>query len=1011
MEQIFEEYLSSISKKYTHEETSEYGYRTDFEIFLNKIFENVKVQKFNKRIDHDAKTIDGNKPDFVLFNGEIPLLYIEAKDIGVSLDKIENSDQMRRYFGYANLVLTDYLEFRFYRNGIRYENPIKIAEYDKKNRTLYPIHSNYAHVAHTLTQFAKPFPDSIKSGEHLSKIMAGKAQRIRDNVKEYLKVDPEKNKDLIKVYDTMKKLLVHDMSPESFADMYAQTLVYGLFTARYNDKSTNDFTTQEARILIPKSNPLLMNFFDHILGPTFDKRLEYITTELCDVFAAADVKKLLEDYLEKKGAKDPVIHFYEDFLEEYDPELRKRMGAYYTPLPVVNFIVNSVDTILKNDFNLPNGLADTSKSTDGKHIVQVLDPATGTGTFISAVINLIYKRILDSGQKGRWTTYVYHDLLPRIHAFELMMTPYTIAHLKLSIAFKKTGFHYFINRLGIYLTNALEEGIQQDDLFSFGLAESIANESKAAMKIKKETPIMVVLGNPPYSVSSSNKGTWIQELIKVYKQGLNEKKINLDDDYIKFIRLAESYIEKNQTGIVAMITNNSFIDGITHRQMRKHLLETFDDIYILDLHGNSKKKEVSPDGTKDENVFNIMQGVSINIFVRKNKEKNSLGKVHHMDLYGTREKKFEYLESNSISKIKWSVLDYKEPYYFFVPKDFSLEQEYSGGFKMTELINEYNSGIQTKRDYLTIRYTKEEIVNTIKNFNNLQPEEIRTRYELPEDGRDWKIVWAQRDLQNKYLVQEILYRPFDIRYTAYTGNSKGFLAYPRHKTNKHIIEKKNTSLLVSRIIPENQNFDRILITKNIVDIHSASDQTYVFPLYLYSDDGTKIPNLNPEIISKIEEIVGKTTPEDIFDYIYAVLHSPTYREKYKEFLKIDFPRVPYPKDKESFKKLVKIGTELRELHLMESPKVNKYITTYPIDGTDTVEKVIYKDGNVYINDTQYFGNVPEVAWNFYVGGYQPAQKWLKDRKGRVLTNEDIEHYQKIIVVLKETEEIMKKINL
>ncbi|HPQ79722.1 MAG TPA: N-6 DNA methylase, partial [Candidatus Dojkabacteria bacterium] len=839
MEQIFEEYLTSISKKYAHEETSEYGYRTDFEILLNKIFDDVKVQKFNKRIDHDAKTIDGNKPDFVLFNGEIPLLYIEAKDIGVSLDKIENSDQMRRYFGYANLVLTDYLEFRFYRNGIRYEDPIKIAEYNKKSRTITPIPENYEHVKQTLVEFTQSYKEPIKSGSHLSKIMAGKAQRIRDNVKEYLKEGTE----IAKVYDMLKKLLVNDLSWNSFADMYAQTLVYGLFTARYNDETPDNFTRQEARDLIPQSNPLLRHFFDHIVGPDFDKRLEYIVNELCDVFSHADVKKILDDYYEKREGKDPLIHFYEDFLQEYDPELRKRMGAYYTPLPVVNFIVNSVDTILKKDFNLPKGLADGSKYPNGKHIVQVLDPATGTGTFISAVIDKIYESFKPgSGQEGRWPTYVYHDLLPRIHAFELMMTPYTIAHLRISLTLKERKFiHFNSGRLGIYLTNALEEGIKQEDLFSFGFAESITEESKEADKIKKNTPIMVVLGNPPYSVSSSNKGEWIQELIKVYKQDLNEKKINLDDDYIKFIRLAESYIEKNQTGIVAMITNNSFIDGITHRQMRKHLLETFDDIYILNLHGNSKKKEVSPDGTKDENVINIMQGVSINIFVRKNKEKKGLGKVHHRDLYGNREMKFQYLENNNIGKIKWDILDYKDPYYFFVPKDFSSEGVYSKGFELVKLCKVNGSGIQTGKDSF---------------FYDFDPDVLLNRQKSPDSNK----------------LTRATYRPFDQRFLYYDTKA---ISRPRAELMQNFFHHDNLALLVTRHISTN-NFRHVFLSNTLSDRDPLSlttqERSYIFPLYLYSDDGSKTPNFNNEIVSKIEEIVGKTTPGDILDYIYAVLH-------------------------------------------------------------------------------------------------------------------------------------------
>jgi len=606
---------------------------------------------------------------------------------------------------------------------------------------------------------------------------------------------------------------------------------------------------------------------------------------------------------------------------------------------------------------------------------------------------------------------VHNDLLPRLHGFELMMTPYTIAHLKLGMAFRKTGFKYFNQRLGIYLTNSLEEGITQEGMFTgFGFAESIAEESKEASVIKNKTPIMVVIGNPPYSISSSNKGEWIQNLIKDYKNGLGERKINLDDDYIKFIRFAEHFIEKNKTGIVAMITNNSFIDGITHRQMRKHLLETFDDIYILDLHGNSKKKEKALDGGKDENVFDIQQGVSINIFIRKTKDKKNLGTVYHSELFGKREIKFETLNDSDLDKIKWQKLDYSEPYYFFVPKDFGANEEYEKGFSINDIFTEYNSGIQTKRDDLAISFTKNEQEQKVKDVLNLEEGELKNKYNLPEDGRDWKMKWAKNDLTKSYIISNILYRPLDTRFTAYTPRSKGLIAYPREKINKYIVNKDNITLLTSRSIPANSNFDRVFITKDISDIHASSDQTYIFPLYLYIEDETKIPNLKKEIVLEIEKIIGKITPEDIMNYIYATLHSPNYREKYKEFLKIDFPRVPYPTNKKQFDSLVTLGRELREIHLLESSKVSQFITTYPIVGSGTVEKISYKDGKVYINTEQYFGNVPEIAWNFYIGGYQPAQKWLKDRKDHTLSNSDIEHYQKIIVALVETERIMKEIN-
>lgn len=1016
MQNIFENYIKSISSKFSHEETSEMGYRTDFEILLKGIFESINV----RRIDHDAKAKQGNKPDFVVLKHDVPILYIEAKDIGVSLDKVEKSEQMARYFGYANLILTDYVEFRFYRNGLPYESPIKIADYDIKHRKIVAVPENYDHAAKTLLDFTQTHKEPIHSGEHLSKIMGGKAQRIRDNVKQFLSNKSGKNTEIVRVHDTIKKLLVHDLSEESFADMYAQTLVYGLFVARYHDATPENFTRQEARDLVPASNPLLRHFFDHIVGPNFDKRLEYIVNELCLVFSHANVTELMKQYFKDDSwgktqeGPDPVIHFYEDFLKEYDPELRKKMGAFYTPLPVVRFIVRSVDYLLEKDFGLPSGLADTSKTATGLHRVQVLDPAVGTGTFISAVIRSIYERLLKDGQKGRWHTYVHNDLLPRLHGFELMMAPYTIAHLKLSMAFKETGFKYFNRRLGIYLTNSLEEGATKADLFTgFGFAESIADESKEASVIKNKTPIMVVIGNPPYSVSSSNKGEWITNLIKDYKTGLNERNIQpLSDDYIKFIRFAEHFIEKNKSGIVAMITNNSFLDGIIHRQMRKHLLETFDDIYILDIHGNSKKKEKTPDGGKDENVFHIQQGVAISLFVRRADDKKGLGTVHHAEIYGEREEKFRALTQSDLQNIKWKKLQYAEPNFFFTPKGFVAIEGYSLGFKIDELFVLNSTGIKTHRDDFVVDFDKDVLRGRINKFSDDKNSNaaIATEFNL-KDNRDWSLSSAREKVakeDNDDLFEFVLYRPFDIRWIYY---SSSVIDFDRRKVMKHML-KENISMLTCRQ-QSSFDFQHILVSRLANDICSVSMQTkestYIFPLYIYSEDGSRIPNLKKEIVNEIEKIVGKITPEDILDYIYAVLHSPSYREKYKEFLKIDFPRVPYPKDAKSFKKLVAFGTELRSLHLLESPKVNKFITTYPVSGSDTVEKIIYKDSCVYINKDQYFGNVPESAWNFYIGGYQPAQKWLKDRKGRTLTNADIEHYQKIIVALAETERIMKEI--
>ncbi|TSC91351.1 MAG: adenine-specific DNA methyltransferase [Parcubacteria group bacterium Licking1014_17] len=994
-------YVAALAEKYATGQAREHTYRSALEGLIADI--GVKARSLN-----EPKHSEFGAPDFVFTRGEIQLGYAETKDVDVDINKMERSEQLQRYIsGYTNFILTNYIEFRFYQNGQRYEEPIVIASI--QNGRIVGNSENYDTLANALINFLSGKPEPIKNGALLAKIMGGKARRIRDNVRHIFSSNIDDYGEIKRVYEIVKKLLVHDLTPDTFADMYAQTLVYGLFVARYYDESSEPFTRQKARELVPASNPLLRHFFDHIIGPDFDKRLGYIVNELCEVFSLTDVRALMEQYYKQKDlfgkiheGLDPVIHFYEDFLKEYDAELRKKMGAYYTPLLVVRFIVRSVDELLKKEFNLPQGLADTAKA-GAVHKVQILDPAVGTGTFLSETVQNIHDKF--SNQQGRWPAYVLHDLLPRIYGFELMMAPYVIAHLKIGMMLKETGFKYFNNaRLNVFLTNSLEESSVQPDLLSFGFAESIAEEAKEAAVIKNDRPIMVVLGNPPYSISSSNKGEWILNLIKDYKKGLGERKINLDDDYIKFIRFAEHFIEKNKTGIVAMITNNSFIDGITHRQMRKHLLETFDAVYILDLHGNARKKEAN-----DENVFSIQQGVSINIFVRKNADKKKLGTVYHSELFGKREEKFETLNASDIQKIKWQKLDYSEPYYFFVPKNFRAKSEYDEGFKIDELFLHYNSGIQTKRDDTVIQFSLDSIEKVADDFKKLTEKEVQDKYQLPEDGRDWKIKWAQDDLRKGYSVEQIQYRPFDVRYTIYTGNSKGFIAYPREKTNINIVKKENLSLLSSRTIPANQLFDRVFVTRSISDIHAASDQTYIFPFYTFTND-VRILNLKTEIVAEIEKIAGKVTPEDIFDYIYAVLHSPKYREKYKEFLKIDFPRVPYPKDKKQFQALVALGCELRGLHLLESPKVNQFITDYNIAGTNKIEKVEYKDGKAYINATQYFDNVPEIAWNFWIGGYQPAQKWLKDRKCRELIDEDLRHYQQMIVALVETDRIMREID-
>ncbi|MEI6820923.1 MAG: type ISP restriction/modification enzyme [Bacteroidota bacterium] len=1062
-----QDYIDKLNTRFKTGISREHSYRGDLQNLLENIATDVLVTNEPARIACGA-------PDYIITKKNIPIGYIEAKDIGAELNSKSHKEQFDRYrLSLNNLIITDYLTFQLFCDGVLV-NTISIGQI--QGNKIIGLPDNYSNFISFIKDFCSYTGQTIKSSKKLAEMMAGKARLLSDIIEKALNSDEEnqENSTLNDQLTAFKNILIHDIKPKEFADVYAQTIAYGMFAARLHDPTLDSFSRQEAAELIPKSNPFLRKLFGYIAGPDIDDRIKWVVDSLVEVFLACNVKDLLKDYGKATKMEDPIIHFYETFLSEYDAALRKARGVWYTPHPVVSFQVRAIDEILKTEFDLPQGIADSSKikikvDIQGKmieqevHRVQILDPTTGTGTYIAEVIKEIYKKF--EGQQGIWSSYVENHLLPRLIGFELLMASYAMAHLQIDLLLTETGFiPSKEQRLKIYLTNSLEES--HPDTGSL-FANWLSNEANEANRIKRSIPVMVVVGNPPYAVSSSNKGKWIQNLIADYKVDLHERKINLDDDYIKFIRLGQHLIDKNGSGILTFITNNSFIDGITHRQMRKHLLESFDKIYILDLHGNSRKKEVCSDGSTDQNVFDIMQGVSINIFIKTGKKKkNELGKVFHYELQGKREFKYDNLNNNNLKSFPWVNLKYTKPNYFFVPKDFDEIKRYEEGFSIDTLFEIYTSGMQTKRDKLCISFNLNEINDKFNYIRNNEIEDIRRKFDLKEDGRDWTIKDAKKDIEsNEGNIEDVLYRPFDIRKTYFSGKTKGFIAYPRREKMVNFINKNNYGLIVPRMCKGERGFEHGLISKKIIDI-AAGDAysgigTFFFPLYIYKEEKPKVisssvkeytlfsgykeydednlsvveepklvdrsfpyrPNLSQTILRGIEKSSGllfvlqvkKTSIDefgevDLLDYIYAVLHSPTYREKYKEFLKIDFPRVPYPKDNEIFWQLVKLGGELRQIHLLESPIVEKYITKYPIDGDNVVGKLKYQDNNVYINETQYFANVPEVAWSFYIGGYQPAQKWLKDRKERKLEFEDILHYQKIIVALSETDRIMKEID-
>ncbi len=1038
------EYLNNVILKFKTGKTTEHSFRGDLQDFVEKTVKNIQAINEPKRQKCGA-------PDYIVQQNNIPAGYIEAKDIDKNLDIVEKSDQLERYkASLENLILTNYLEFRFFINGEKTDT-ITIAEI--QNGKIKTFEKEYPKLINRLKVFCAYEGQTVKSPKQLANLMAQKAVMIRDVIIKSLENEPDNS--LSKQRDAFKQILLHDLNNHTFADMYAQTIAYGLFVARLNDKTLEDFSRQEARELVSKNNPFLRQLFDYISGANLDDSLIWIVDDLVKVFRAVDLNKLLQNYGKNTAMTDPFLHFYETFLENYDKVAKTKRGVYYTPLPVVKFIVRAVDDILKNEFNLKYGLAndtkikykkflykDNSKKGKGKEVfeevetykVQILDPATGTGTFLAETVRKIYEYFVH--QKGIWSQYVDKALIPRLNGFEIMMTPYVMCHLKLDLLLKDTEYITTnkTNRFNVYLTNALEKA----ETSQYPLFDWLSEEARQANSIKTEKPIMVVMGNPPYSGESAN-GSLFNDELKEYKKepdGTKLKEKNpkwINDDYVKFIRLAQNFIDKNDEGILAFINNHAFLDNPTFRGMRYNLLKSFDKIYILNLHGNSNKKECCDDGSKDENVFDIQQGVSINIFIKtKKKADNDLAKVYYKSKKGLREDKFSYLNKNDINTIDFEELKPSNPYYFFTPKNFSVYEEYMNGIPVNEIFPVNSVGIVTARDNFCIKNSMEEVKKTINNFAEMETEDARNAYNLGDDVRDWKVELAKKDLINSNLddnrIVQMLYRPFDTRWTYYTGKSKGFHCMPRNEVMKHFLNE-NTGISLTRIIPANQQFSNIFAVSDISDVHLVGSQSYVYPLYLYDNsnqvsffDKNRKPNLNMDIVNKLaqklnlkftpekEETENTFAPVDILDYIYGILHSNKYRENFSEFLRIDFPRIPYPLHAEYFFKIASSGKQLREIHLMQSPVLDNFITLYPVQGTDEVEKIEYKNEKVYINKTQYFENVPDVAWNFYIGGYQPAQKWLKDRKGKILDYDSILHYQKIIVALVKTNEIMQKID-
>ena len=990
------------------------------------------------RVTTLPKRTEAGNPDFRLWDGKQHIIgYIEAKaPTKTNLDDIEDTEQLRRYLDtFPNLILTNFFEFRFYRNGTLIDS-VQIAKpYIVFKLKKTPPVENREKFFELLEKFLSFSLPKVYDARTLAVELAKRTRFLREEVvaQELQEEDGDGAGVLSGFYEAFRKYLIAGLKQEEFADLYSQTITYGLFAAR--TRSENSFNRKLAYDYIPQTIGILKDIFQFISLGKLPPQMEWIIDDISEVLAVTDVKKILHDYFHEGKGSDPIVHFYETFLSEYDPETREKRGVYYTPEPVVSYIVRSLNFILKKYFNRPDGLASQT--------VTVLDPAAGTLTFLAEAAKLAVKEFVYHLGEGAKAEFIRDHILKNFYAFELMMAPYAVGHLKMSFLLEEMGYKLQQDeRFKLYLTNTLEmEELAQSSLP--GMA-SLSEESHLAGKVKKETPILVIMGNPPYSGHSANKGKWISDLLKKgyvlpdgYKdegyyrvdgQPLGEKNPKwLQDDYVKFIRFAQWKIDQMGEGVIGFITNHSYLDNPTFRGMRQSLMRSFNEIYVLDLHGNSLKKEQCPDGGKDENVFDIMQGVAIVLFIKKKGEKQS-NKVYHSELWGLRDNKYEWLRENDISTTQWTEIFPKSEFYLFIPRDESLLKKYEKFLKINDIFPVNSVGIVTARDNLTIKWSPDEVWTTVLNFSKMDPKFAREAYNLGKDARDWKVELAQKDLiesgLDKSKVVPILYRPFDIRYTYYTGRSRGFICRPRPEVMKHMM-RENLGLITVRQVAEGI-FNHAFVTDSIIESRitlSNKGVGFILPLYFYpSSDkkglfvkdeemGKRKPNISSKVLQALSEAYGKQpSPEEIFYYIYAVLYSNIYRQKYAEFLKMDFPRVPFTNNYSLFTKMAEYGNKLVELHLLKSPELELPSLKFQGDGDNQVEKVRYENNRVYINQSQYFEGIPENVWEYQIGGYQVCDKWLKERKGRKLSLEDIKHFCKIVAALEKTLAVQKEID-
>jgi type I restriction-modification system DNA methylase subunit len=1027
LEKFLTNYFKEIHKIYTQGSFREESFYPSFKRLIEECSQLFQRQPAISILVAPRKTEVGI-PDFRIGkNGEI-IGYVEAKPPDTNLSDIEESDQLKRYRNsLPNLILSNFLEFRLFRFGHLIDK-VEVGRQFTLQRLRFPPSPEkldaFFELLENFFSFSTP---AIQKSSDLSVELAKKTRFLEHILQEELLRD---NEEVTRFYKAFQEELIETLTKERFADLYAQTITYGLFASRMQfippsikkDKGGFEFNRETAWKSIPESLPLLKEIFYSMTGPHFSESLIWIVDDISQVLEKADILSILKEFKVTRWEEDPVIHFYETFLATYNPDERERLGVYYTPLPVVSYIVRSIHKLLKDKFGKTEGLATSD--------VTLLDPAAGTLTFVVQATKQVQRELEERKKGGLIKSYIEEHILPHFHAFEILVAPYTVGHFKVSMVLDEMGYQFKGGkRFQFYLTNTLE--MKDPKQISFLI--DLAKEGQEAKRIKEKIPILVILGNPPYSVSSENKSEFIENLMEDYKEDVREERNiqPLSDDYIKFIRFAHWKINHAGKGILGFITNNSYLSGIIHRGMRRKLLETFDEVYFLNLHGSSRIGEKTPEGGKDENVFDIQQGVAIALFVKYEKP---LGKkkIHYADLWGLRKKKYEYLFKNDVQTTKWQELEPIDPYYFFVPKDFALQAEYEKFWKVTDIFKEWSSGMETGKDNKLVGFTPQERIKVFLDIfdSKVTLQDLKIYHDIkPTSG--WRINQRRKEILEKgetFSRENIVsyaYRPFDIRYTYYSN----FLRRTHREIMNHLL-KDNLCLVTSRLLAT-LPFSHIFATSIVGDRCYISIKTketgYFFPLYLYPDEPVGaihelplqkiqtncIPNFTPEFLQAIKESLGlEPTPEEIFYYIYAVLYSPTYRKRYEEFLKIDFPRVPLPSNKDSFKKLSDLGKELGDLHLLKPPSLDKTEIGFPKSGSNKIEKVTYdeKTRKVFLNKEQYFEGLTKEVWEYRIGAYQVMEKYLKDRKGRKLSLDEINHYMKVAKSIRLTIELQGRID-